>query len=245
MNKELRKFCITEFVNFENELANSWSIERSKLSKMAEHLKRAHKSYLAFATLCHTITLENERSSYIKSAPEACLLSLAMITKGLENSSHVMMRQCIELTLKNIYFFNHPVEYKWSQNRINYREINFQFLLDYLRKSDEMDLYEKKEDLILRIEEHFHILSRYVHVHNIQFASFSTTDFSTKDNISSLKKCADAICEILALLISINVAFFLPQFLSSQSNEQALVKAGAVPPFDSHLKDLLKKNSIS
>lgn len=148
MNKQLRLFCITEFSKFEQELLTSWQIDPDELKSISPSLKSLHKSYLGFATLCSMVTTENKRSSYIASAPEACLLSIVMMTKGLENPSHVMMRQCIELTLKHIYFSTHPVEYKWSQERIDYREINFQFLLGYIRKCDETDIIDTKESFV-------------------------------------------------------------------------------------------------
>ena len=210
----------------------SWGIARKD-----SRIKSAYKRYLAFATLCYILASDDARSSYIKSAAEAYLLSLVMIAKGLENPAHVLMRQSLEMSLKHIYFSTHPVEYKWAQNKINYREVNFQFLLDYLRKSDELDIYKSKDLLITKIEEHFHLLSRYVHAHNIQFTSFSSEDYNLPSNAKSFERISKQAGELASLSIIILISFFRQKFFASQENEKSLIRSALLSNYKNEINE--------
>src|SRR5207249_6097358 len=92
--------------------------------------------------------------------------------KGLENSAFVLLRQSIELVLKHIYFSTHPIEFGWSLRREDYREISFQFLLEYVRKTDEWKNTGWMVSLISDLEGQFHILSRFVHMQSRTFIPY-------------------------------------------------------------------------
>ena len=240
MNKELTKFCDAQYREFESELRTSWGIEARTIGLISDKLKFAYRKYLSFATLCSVLSIDEERSSYIKSAPEAYLLSLVMIAKGLENPAHVLMRQSIEMSLKHIYFSTHPVEYNWSQTRINYREINFQFLLDYLRKTDDLDGFSTKEGMVQRLEEHFHVLSRYVHVHSIKFTTFSKSASIFSKKTKFLEGITNQLADLISLEIVILIGFFKDKFLSIPANEKSLIMNALTGLYDSEFKIFLK-----
>jgi hypothetical protein len=239
VNKELQIFFQKQFGVFKQHTIDCWGIPAASFAVLEKDLKGLHKQHLGLTTLCAILVDGNERGIYLASVSEVAELAIILTAKGLCNSSYVLMRQCIELTLKHIYFFTHPVEFNWTQTREGYREIGFQFLLEYLSKTDEYAKHGAKLNLIPDLEGDFHRFSRYVHVQNPKFMAFVQPTSSikeigqqTSDFSGHVKTLVSRLCFLLAL-------FYREQINKSQANEIALIKNAVQGPLSLPLKHLL------
>lgn len=242
MNKELLQFCRTEFEGFRSHLQSSWAVSEETAKHLDANLRNMHKRYLGFSCVCAVLSDGAERSSYLRAAPEACHLSLVLTVKGLENPAYVLMRQCIELVFKHIYFATHPVEYSWLANRVAYREINFQYILDYIRKTEALSILVMGDQLLVLLEEDFHILSRYVHVHNDAFIGYGRGVSIPSAELASFTKRAADIMSRLCLLLAV---FFPEKYTSAQANEQALIGSVFIGNLKEEFKLVMKNSGIN
>jgi hypothetical protein len=244
VNKELQVFCQKRFAEFKQHTIDCWGIAAPMFASVEKDLKSLHKQHFGLTTLCAMLSDGNDRGIYLASVPEVTELAIILTLKGLSNSSYVLMRQCIELALKHIFFSTHPVEFHWSQTREGYKEIGFQFLLDYLRKTDEYGENGVKWNLITDIEADFHRFSRYVHVQNASFMAFvqptsSIAEISRQASSFALhgRALVSRLCFLLAL-------FFRQEINRSQANEIALIKNAVYSPLDLPLKHFLAGISV-
>lgn len=108
-------------------------------------------------------------------------------------------------------------------NRQNYREISFQFLLDYARKTDEAKNTQYFSDLLSELEGHFHVLSRFVHMHSKHFIPYAGINVCAAHatTISFLKEKS---LELWPLLIVVLITFFPAKYLKANANEKMLVR---------------------
>lgn len=239
MNKELQKFCRDQFLQFREHLFNQWGFQGQAFSGIESDLKSLHKQHLGLSTLCFALTDQNDRGVYLAAVPEATELAMILTAKGLCNSAYVLMRQCIELTLKHIYFSTHPVEFQWSQTREGYREIGFQFLLDYLRKTDELSHVTSEFDLIADIEGDFHRFSRYVHAHSPQFMAFVPLDQTPEKIAAQTASFAKQTRHLVSRLCFLLGLYFHQEINRAQANEVALIKNAVQGTLSHRFKQIL------
>lgn len=240
MSRELQQFAKSQFAELILDLEKGWGVPAKVVGAIEPQLRGLHKRYLGFANLASVVGDGAIRADYIRAIPEVSYLSLVLILKGLENPSFVLMRQSIELVLKHIYFSTHPVEYSWSATRLGYREISFQFLLEYLRKTDELQKLSGGVELVQRIETEFHILSRYVHVHSESFIQFSRFEGHSKAHVRPLHAFEERSRELWPRLIVLLVAFFPHRFAGASIIEQKLIRFGLPPDLKTDLSVFLK-----
>jgi len=137
VTRELARFYKQQFDEFRLDLIESWGVHELSLKPVQSNLVSVYRQYLGLACLTTILSQRAPRNDYVRAVPEVSYLSMILAVKGLENSASVLLRQSIELALKHVFFSSHPVEFDWSLRRPGYREISFQFLLDYLRKTEE------------------------------------------------------------------------------------------------------------
>lgn len=240
MSRELQQFTRTQYAEFGEDLSKGWGVPPNVIASVDSQIKSLHKRYLGLANLATVLGQSGQRADYINAIPEVGYLSLVLILKGLENPSFVLMRQTIELVLKHIYFSTHPVEYSWSATRLSYREITFQFLLDYLRKSDELQKLSIGVDLVQKIETEFHVLSRYVHVHSDSFIRFSQFSGHAKVHIQPMRAFEERSRELWPRLIILMISFFPHQFSGANLIEQKLIQSALTSDLRTSLSQHLK-----
>lgn len=240
MNKELIVFCRKSYAEFEDKLGSTWGFEAEQIAKLPGIVRKAHKAHLSHSSLCAILGAASERNSHIGAAPETSLLALVLSGKGMMNPACVLLRQCIELTLKHIYFSTHPVEYSWSETRIGYREITHQFLLDYISKTDELSQLTLGTEALEGISHEFGILSRFVHAHSREFHQFDAVPTVEEDNFKILRKFSDYYLRTLPQLCYLLIGFFPQEFLKANSNEKCLMRSILPPDLSKSAKEYLK-----
>ncbi len=207
MSKELLKFIKNQLDWFYTHLELQWCIPKSALQKLHPKLRPIYIRYLGLACLLTAAGKKRQRNEFSSAGVEILRNSIILQVRNLPNSSAVLNRQVIELTLKHIYFSTHPTEYEWTCEDLAYKEITFQFLLEYIRKLKGTKIIDKLGgEATKTIGEWYSILSRYVHVHNSSFFSSSTKSSQTFANIDSLSLLDRCSKELWPYLILISIA---------------------------------------
>lgn len=154
--------------------------------------------------------------------PICCVIALAV--KGLENPACVLLRQCVELVLKHIYFTSHPVEYGWARLRNDYREQSFQYLIEYLSRTNECRSIKLSPNPCERLNLWYGILSRHVHVQNIGFMGYKTVTSAHQPDINVIKRLEEKSKEMWPLLTILLIAFSPRKYLTSSEIEKRLMR---------------------
>ncbi len=238
MSNTLRDFYKDQYTDFASKLLASWGITEEQLAALSEEVKPLHKKYLSLACIASVAAHRKKRNEYVSSIVDVCQLAIILAIKGTENSANVLLRQSIELTLKHIYFLTHSTEYKWTQNRDDYREHGFQSLLEYLQMTDEIRNLDSKELLIDPLTHHFALMSRYVHAHSGKYQRFFA--FSESKSSDLLKKLNQVSCSLWPALICILIIFSNTEYNRASDLEKRLIRSGLPQKqksfIDAHLK---------
>jgi hypothetical protein len=226
MSRTLSEVHKEHYEEFYSNLATVWSIEKKSLGTWAPLIKPLHKKILSLSCAASVIGGNTKSSEYIYNIAEASHLSLVLSLKGLQSPAYVLLRQTIELALKHIYFLTHPTEYSWTLTRIDYKELTFQYLIEYLKKTDEYRLLAKDRINNLDISECisycYHILSRYVHVHSKDFMGYKT--LTTEMGVAALKKLDESTKELWPSLLIVLTIFSPSLFIDASVLEQKLIR---------------------
>lgn len=224
MSKTLQLFQKEEYAKFRESLLFDWSIEASKLNIWETKVKPIHKYYLSLACAATIVGKRLKHKEYSHSIVEASHMSIVLTLKGLQNPACVLLRQIIELSLKHVFFLSHQVEYSWTINRLDYKDLTFQGLLEYLGRTDQHKLIKKNGlDICKTISEQYQILSRSVHVHNQNFMAYKVP--SSKTGLKSLTDL-ERQTKTLWTCISILLLIFYPQkYHKASAIEQRLIKS--------------------
>jgi hypothetical protein len=207
-------------------------------------LRTVHRRYLGLACFGTILSQGGARKDYIKGLSEVSYLALVLAAKGLENPSSVLLRQSIELVLKHVYFATHPVEFSWSSTRESYREITFQSLLEYMRKTDESARFPDSEMLLVELERQYHVLSRFVHMHSRMFIPYTSSRIVTAANPATLDAFQHRCLQLWPLLIALLLAHFPAKFIAANSNEKALIARSLGTPWHNRAKTFLRSLTV-
>lgn len=240
MSRESSLFYRRRFQEYRADLVTSWAVRENTIAPVETILRSIHRRYLGFACLTTVLAQNALRNDYVKALPEVSYLSTVLAVKGLDNPSSVLLRQSIELALKHIYFTTHPTEFGWSLNRTSYREISFQFLIEYIRKTDESSAFPHMTELIGEVDRQFHVLSRFVHMHSRRFIPYRTSASVTaahRESIGALNQKTRELWPVLTVLL---IAFFPKRFLRANANEKAIILMSAGVTRATHVKSYLR-----
>ncbi len=147
MSNLLNRFFKDEYQDFREYLIKQWGLNTKLLGRIDSQLKPIHKRYLSFACAATAVGQRAPRNEYLSGVVEVIHLSLVLAAKGLENSTCVLSRQSIELILKHIFFSTHPVEYNWAETRVDYKDLTFQNLIEFIRRTDEYRAFACDPDI--------------------------------------------------------------------------------------------------
>jgi hypothetical protein len=221
----LKGFVNAEFVRFEKDLQANWHVAPALISARLADLKSIFRKYLALSCTAASMSDSASRPGYLSVVAETGYLSMVLALRGAQNTSMVLTRQTIELVLKHIYYAQHPVEHAWAQRRTGYREITFQFLIEYLRSMEELELLPKHDDVIAVLLDWYAKLSVHVHVHNARhlgFPEINSPPATTSASIDSLRAASDELWPVLVLLMRV---FCDDQYLAMSEREKDLARS--------------------
>ena len=235
MTTPQQRFYKEQYEGFKREMLCPWGVDAGDLASLEARLKPIHKRYLALGCAATVVGHRAKRNEYAEAIIEAGYLTLVLSVKGLENSSCVLLRQCIELVLKHIYFAWHPVEHQWASSREDYRDLTFQYLLDYLRRTDEYKSLSPRDQIGERLNFWFGALSRYVHVHSKRFVQYKEVGKSFGPRRDVVERTAQRTKQLWPLLVVLLVGYFPDKYFRASALEQTLIKS--VLPKD--LRDVL------
>jgi hypothetical protein len=239
VSREVSQFYRERFQEFRSDLTVSWAIRQETLTPLDVTLRTIHRRYLGVACVATLVAQNSPRNDYVRALPEVTFLAAVLAIKGLENPGSVLLRQSIELVLKHIYFASHPVEFQWSLNRLGYREISFQFLLDYIRKTDESNVFPQMNGLLDRVDRLFHEFSRFVHVHSRRFIPYRTFQSVTTANSSCVAMLGTRTRELWPLLISLLIIYFPTRFTHANLSERRIISSSLGTVWGKHIKRYL------
>jgi hypothetical protein len=234
MSRPLKDFQKEQFGNFIEHVLSAWGVGKKQLTALEEPLKQIHKRYLGLACISTIIGERSARGVYIDGVAEASHLSMVLSIKGLENPACVLLRQSVELVLKHIFFSTHPVEFGWADSQEGYKELTFQKLIEYIGRTEELQRLEQGNQVCVRLNECFGVLSRYVHVHSRGFIGYKTVGRKNEAKIEIVTKLNERTREIWPVLTAILVVYFPKKYLKANVLEQRVIRSGIT-------KDLLGK----
>jgi hypothetical protein len=244
MTKPLSEFCKDEYEGFVADLRDIWSVSQVTIQSLSAELKPMHRKFLSLACIA-TITAQGAaRNEYLLELVEASHLSMILAVKGIENPCYVLLRQTIELLLKHIYFSSHSVEYGWAQSREDYRDLTYQFLLGYLRRTDEISTVQDPKSIVDRLDYFYGMFSRYVHVHSDSFIRYGKLR-EVKNQPASVGKMNQRINELWPILIVILIASLPRKVLSASVLECKLIRAGLPKKYRDLLDGCLKTIALA
>jgi hypothetical protein len=224
MSRTLSEFLSERYESFRNGLISDWGVSERRVQAMDEKLKPLHSRFLSVSCAASIASYRGKRCESAQGIIEVSGLSLVMAIKGLENPSCCLLRQAIELALKHIYFLNHPVEYGWATSRVDYKELNYQFLIDYLARTDDFKAAPKAVDWRNRIDYWYGILSRYVHVQSKDFMTWSLQDSARRPAHKLLAKMEERASGVWPALTVLLITSQLSKFRKASLPEQRLLK---------------------
>lgn len=225
MNKILHTFCQDTYSEFERDLISNWAVGPRSISGFSSLLKGIHRRQLALACAATIVGIRASRNEYAGELVQTSHSSIILAVKGLENCACVLVRQTIELTLKHIYFATHPVEHAWSATRDNYKEVSFQSLIEYVKRTDEYQQFSSGNTCLLcvPIEDNFAVLSRYVHMQSKRFMSYRKIGTASKINGDILQGLDRVTAVLWPALTALLVVFFRDRFIHAQEIEKNLI----------------------
>jgi len=244
MNRPLTEFCKQNFADFCDDLTQNWAVPIKSVAARKVQLRGIHRRYLAFACTTTVVAERAARSEYLCAVAEVAYLSMVLAAKGIENTSGVLLRQCIELILKHLYFTTHPVEYAWAQSHEGYRELTFQFLVEYCGKTQESTDFHGANQVYADLAGHFASLSRYVHVHSRRFIKYGkrrNTKQCDQASMCRLKDVADHLWPVLGFLL---ILHFPRKFNRASIMEQKLMQSGLTKDLRQRLTQHLRMVSL-
>ncbi len=242
MSRILQAFYQETYADLENDLVVNWAVGAKGLAVLASVLKGIQRKQLSLACAATVTGLKSARNEYAEGIVQTSYLSVVLALRGMENSACVLVRQTIELSLKHIYFATHPVEYGWTVDRENYRELSFQALIDYVKKTSEyQDLFaETGCDLCGPIEDDFALLSRYVHVHSRRFITYRQIVTPPKIDGNTLQRLDRVTALLWPVLTALLVVYFPVRFARAQELEKKLIRATLPPKIKASLARYLR-----
>ena len=226
MNSILNSFFQDQYKDFKNILVSQWSVDSATFSQFGRTINPIHKKYLALSCAATVIGQRSHRNEYAEGITESSFFALVLAIKGLENPASVLLRQNIEMCLKHIYFYSHPVEYNWAATRDAYKELNFQMLLEYLTKTDEYKNFSSRKKNYDTLSATYAILSRYVHVQSKGFLNYSKINKAYKINVNVIKKIGDYSKNIWPILITLLIIYFPSKYKKASAIEKSLIRSG-------------------
>lgn len=244
MSRPISAFYKDEFEAFKDTLTSTWGIDLPAIRAVEADLRGIYRKYLGLASVGAIVSHRARRNDYCRGVAEVSYLSVILSMKGLENSASVLLRQSVELTLKHIYFSTHPVEFNWSLTREGYKEITFQFLLDYLRKTDEASTFPQFQEMIQQLEGRFHILSRYVHVHSRDFIPYLGFRRPKSALASTLHSLIEHASELWPRLTSLFITFCPDRYIAASHSEKKVIAATLGQEHSDHVKRYLRDLSL-
>ena len=234
MNEPLSAFVKQQYAAFRGKLKKSWSVDETNRHLVDSRLKPIHKKFLSLACAASAVGRRSKSRCYISGVTEAAYLSQCLAAKGIANPTAVLLRQSIELVLKFIYFSFHPIELHWASTRENYKDITFQYLLDFMKRTDEHKSFVKYCDISTSLDEIYGVLSRYVHVQSGPFIKYSPVPLKEEELIKVMRNFANHTERLWPLFNILIVLYFPERYHSAHDNERRLIMS-SIP------KDLKKR----
>ena len=244
MASPVTDFCRDQYREFCILVTTEWGLSETRLNLLAPRLKAIHKRFLAIACAASVASYRRVRGEYAASIVDVCHLAIILSTKGAENSVRVLQRQCIELTLKHLYFVDHRVEHGWAQTRDSYRRPTFQTLLEYLKQTDELHRIDTGQALVDQITSDHAALSRYVHVKNRKFHDFFPFKKASRKSVVAAVRKMDAQSSTLwpALMVLL-IAFSWRAYTRASQMEKKLIRSGMSDHYRQSLNRYLRSLS--
>ena len=148
--------------------------------------------------------------------------------------------QSLELTrttlvLKDIFFRSHPLEYSWAQSREDYKDLTFQFLLEFVRRTDECRKDALAATLCDRLNYWYGALSRHVHVHSACFMGYRSAGTRYRPDASHLTKLDERTAETWPILTLMLILFNPERYQRASLVERRLIQY-SIPKH--HLKEM-------
>lgn len=223
MSSPLTSFINDQYARFKDDLTSNWGVTQRDLDKYQRDLKAIYKRFLSLACTGTVIGHRARRNDYMYGVIETGYLSIVLTLKGVENPSCVLVRQSIELVLKHIYFSNHPVEYEWARSREGFRDLTFQYLIEYLSRCEERKNLDPSNNICELLNEWFGKLSRHVHVHNKGFIGYRRVGSTYRPYDEAIGKLVERTREVWPLLIILLIGFFPNRYVRASATEKQLM----------------------
>lgn len=243
MNRVNRRFISSEYGVFAAHVQTHWACAGGLWQAHEPITKGIYRRYLGLSCIAQILTEASMRNAYVRALPEAAYLGIVLALRSCQSTCSVVLRQTIELALRHIYFETHPVEYSWAQKRDGYREMDFVALMEYLKKTDEVEALPGSAQLLATISDWYARLSRYAHLHNGSYMGFPGINQPQTDvDLSLLRNASESLWPQLIVLLAV----FQPDcFVKASAAEQRLVRDALSTPLKRAVASYFRRISLS
>ena len=232
-----------EYDVFAEHLHTHWGCATDLWQAHEPTIKGIYRRYLALSCVAQILSDGSKRNAYVRALPEAGYLAMVLALRSCQSACSVLLRQTIELSLRHIYFDTHPVEYSWVQKRDGYRDLDFVGVMEYLKKTDEIELLQGSAQILATICDWYARLSRYTHLHNGSYMGFpGINEAQTEVDLSLLRHASESLWPQLILLLCV---FHADCFLKASAAEQKLVRDALGTPLKRALASYFREISLS
>jgi len=131
--------------------------------KLENNLKRMHRVVYSFALWDFSFSKRDEhKKSFIREIRSESVQIIPLLLLGYVKPVKFLERSIIENTLRQIYFYDHPVEYQFLKNKEKYF-IKIKELIDYAKDHPKLEGKIEEFKIIPKLYDRYAKLSQHVH----------------------------------------------------------------------------------
>jgi len=157
-------FVSRDYKDFKLYLENHNILPKPWNEKLENNLKKMHKVVYSFALWDFSFrkVKKEHKKSFIREIRSESIQIIPLLLLGYVKPVKFLERGIIENSLKQIYFYDHPIEYEFLRNKKKYF-LKIKDLVEYAEEHPKLKGKIEKFDIPTKLYDRYHKLSQHVH----------------------------------------------------------------------------------
>ncbi len=200
------KLVDKDFEEFISCLKNT-ALKSVFLEKNIIKFRRMHSIIYSVLLLNKRLKTKNRSNEFFDEILSDYIQIIPLLIKGYNKVSIYYLRDIIENCLKYIYYYDHPIEFSWLEQKDKEKYfVEISEFLKYINDHPILERHQKELELSGKIKDKYFHLSKYVHSRNKNFMQlwkclnsiqFDEQFFETY--ISEYKEVSDMVLTLIIL----------------------------------------------
>lgn len=217
-----KSFIDADFKDFlEYIKTNEWATEKV-IEDNSDELKLIHSKIYSLSLWDHELISSNS-NKFLREIRSDGIASILLTLSGLRKQAALSLRGILEGTLKQIYYSEHPVEYKWLSDYSKYY-LEWKDLIKYTNSrvfSNEKRLCNK---ISAKVQEIYFDLSKYIHASNPKYFSITTFMKAIEFDKDFFAYYTEKLDEVVNYSNALLVVFQWDEYKNFDSNTKSIIK---------------------